>query len=129
MDMSIPDVVEAIDCLARLQAAHPGQVMVLKRRAIKELGGHVKAHEKMAGCLRFNHAWMYDPFTDNIIIGRLPEGNWKETMELIEKAARLDHDAITFNSDPTLLKKPREINWLKLNALASGGWACGLGGS
>ena len=57
--------------------------------AIEEIGGITPA---LRECLDFSHAWIVDPVTCNIIIGRLADDNWPETMHLAEAKARADYE-------------------------------------
>ena len=71
--------------------------MLLSRRALDELGGMAAARKKLAHLLAFNHAWMYDPVTDNIVIGRLFD-SWQETMRLVLNKAEAGRNAALRNA-------------------------------
>ena len=95
--MSTKEIAELCDNLVKLKNAAPGYSVLLSRRALDELGGMAGAHEKLAPLLTFNHAWMYDPITDNIVIGRLLD-SWRETMRLVLDKAEADRNAAFRNT-------------------------------
>jgi len=119
MENKVKHFEEQIDSL---KTAWPGSVICLRRRAIVELGGMREARRKLASVLDFSHAWMLDPATDCIVIGRLPEDTISpfRLMKVIEESL-----AQNLASDPTYLKKKEAkrsgVDFLKINANMSGG--------